>query len=104
MLVSIIYTKLFKAKNKKINIEVLKWKKGSKTNLYYLLKRPKSSKPNISSTPIEFPWWSLRVSFLERRAWLTWRTIQSNKAPYKHFAIASLAAVAYKNTFANNLN
>lgn len=32
----------------------------------------KSSKPNMSNTPILLPWWSRRVSFFESNAWFTW--------------------------------
>lgn len=65
-------------------------------NKFYLFDKPKSSKPKISSTPMELPWCVFNVSFFDKRAWFTWRTIQSNNAPYKHLAMASRAAIAWK--------
>lgn len=39
----------------------------------------------------------LKVSFFDNSAWFTCKTIQSNNAPYRHFAIASLLATASGN-------
>lgn len=40
-------------------------------------------------------WWSL-LCLLASNAWFTLRTIQSNRAPYRHLAMASRVAIAWK--------
>ena len=61
----------------------------------HLLMLPKSSKPKMSSTPMEGPWCSLLTSFLASSQLLTCRTIQSNRAAYTHLANVSRAAIAW---------
>lgn len=53
-------------------------------------------KPQKNLDPPLITWWSL-LCLLASSAWFTLRTIQSNRAPYRHLAMASRVAIAWKN-------